>query len=296
MTATTTTIPDTELRERVISVGDVRLHAVEAGPQDGPLAVLLHGFPEFWYAWRKQIGPLAAAGYRVLAPDQRGYNLSDKPRGVAAYGLDRLADDVLGLLDEAGRERAILVGHDWGGLVAWWTAIRHAERCSHLAVLNMPHPRVMERFLLRDRAQRRRSSYIFQFQLPWLPERRLAAGNFARAAAALAKTSRPGTFSDEDLARYRAAWSQPGAMHAMIQWYRAAFRARPRRPPTTRVRVPALLVWGAGDRFLGREMAAPSLARCERGRLVVVDEATHWVQHEEPERVNRLLLEFFREG
>jgi pimeloyl-ACP methyl ester carboxylesterase len=296
MTATTTTIPDTELRERVISVGDVRLHAVEAGPQDGPLAVLLHGFPEFWYAWRKQIGPLAAAGYRVLAPDQRGYNLSDKPRGVAAYGLDRLADDVLGLLDEAGRERAILVGHDWGGLVAWWTAIRHAERCSHLAVLNMPHPRVMERFLLRDRAQRRRSSYIFQFQLPWLPERRLAAGNFARAAAALAKTSRPGTFSDEDLARYRAAWSQPGAMHAMIQWYRAAFRARPRRPTTTRVRVPALLVWGARDRFLGREMAAPSLARCERGRLVVVDEATHWVQHEEPERVNRLLLEFFREG
>jgi len=288
--------PDTELRERVISVGDVRLHAVEAGPQDGPLAVLLHGFPEFWYAWRKQIGPLAAAGYRVLAPDQRGYNLSDKPRGVAAYGLDRLADDVLGLLDEAGRERAILVGHDWGGLVAWWTAIRQPERCSHLAVLNMPHPRVMERFLLRDRAQRRRSSYIFQFQLPWLPERRLAAGNFARAAAALARTSRPGTFSDEDLARYRAAWSQPGAMHAMIQWYRAAFRARPRRPTTTRVRPPALLVWGARDRFLGREMAAPSLARCERGRLVVVDEATHWVQHEEPERVNRLLLELFREG
>jgi pimeloyl-ACP methyl ester carboxylesterase len=283
-------------RERWISAGEVKLHAIEAGPEDGPLAILLHGFPEFWYAWRQQIAPLAAAGYRVLVPDQRGYNLSEKPRGVAAYGLDRLAGDVVGLLDDAGRETALVVGHDWGGAVAWWTAIRHPERVARLAVLNMPHPRVMERFVRRDPAQRKRSSYIFLFQIPWLPERRLAAGNFARAAAALEKTSRPGTFGEDDLARYRAAWSQPGAIHAMIQWYRAALRARPRRPPSTEVRAPTLLVWGARDGFLGREMAEPSIARCTRGRLELVDEASHWVQHEEPERVNRLLLDFFAES
>jgi len=280
-------------RERWIDAGLVKLHAVEAGPEDGPLAVLLHGFPEFWYGWRRQIAPLAAAGYRVLVPDQRGYHLSEKPRGVAAYGLDRLAGDVLGLLDDAGRERALLVGHDWGGAVAWWTAIRHPERIEKLAVLNMPHPRVMERFVRRDPAQRKRSSYIFLFQLPWLPERRMRAGNFASPTAALAKTSRPGTFSEDELARYRAAWSQPGAVHAMIQWYRAALRARPERPESTRVRVPTLLVWGTRDRFLGREMAEPSIARCDQGRLVLVDEAGHWVQHEEPERVTRLLLDFF---
>jgi pimeloyl-ACP methyl ester carboxylesterase len=290
-------IPDeTAWRERWIPAGEVKLHAVEAGPEDGPLAILLHGFPEFWYGWRRQLAPLAAAGYRVLAPDQRGYNLSEKPRGVAAYGLDRLARDVVGLIDDAGREKALLVGHDWGGAVAWWTAIRHPERIAKLAVLNMPHPRVMERFVRHDPAQRKRSSYIFLFQIPWLPERRLAAGNFARAAAALAKTSRPGTFGEDDLARYRAAWSQPGAVHAMIQWYRAALRARPRRPPSTEVRVPTLLVWGARDRFLGREMAEPSIARCPDGRLAIVDEAGHWVQHEEPERVTRLLLDFFAEG
>lgn len=281
-------------RERFLDAGEVKLHAVEAGPESGPLVLLLHGFPEFWYGWRRQIGPLAAAGYRVLAPDQRGYNLSEKPHGVAAYGLDRLAGDVLGLLDALGRERAFLVGHDWGGAVAWWTAIRHPERIEKLAILNMPHPRVMQRFVLRDRAQRKRSSYIFLFQLPWLPERRMTAKNFASPEAALAKTSRPGTFSDDELARYRAAWSQPGAVHAMLQWYRAALRARPARPESTRVRVPTLLVWGTKDRFLGREMAEPSIARCDQGRLVLVDEAGHWVQHEEPERVSRLLLDFLR--
>ncbi len=283
-------------RERFLDVGEVKLHAIEAGPagpEDGPLAILLHGFPEFWYGWRRQIAPLAAAGYRVLVPDQRGYNLSDKPRGVTAYGLDRLADDVVGLVEAAGRERALLVGHDWGGAVAWWTAIRHPERIEKLAVLNMPHPRVMERFVRQDPAQRKRSAYIFLFQLPWLPERRMAADDFASPAAALAKTSRPGTFSEDELARYRAAWSQPGAVHAMIQWYRAALRARPRRPESTRVRVPTLLVWGTKDRFLGSEMAGPSIERCDDGRLVLVEEAGHWVQHEEPERVNRLLLDFF---
>jgi len=285
-----------ELRDRWIDVGEVKLHAMEAGPEDGQLVVLLHGFPEFWYAWRAQIAPLAAAGYRVLAPDQRGYNLSEKPPGVKPYGLEHLASDVVGLLDALGRERAFLVAHDWGGAVGWWTAIRHPERIARLAVLNMPHPRVMERFVRHDPVQRKKSSYIFAFQLPWLPERRMAAHNYARAAAALTKSSRPGTFSDDDLARYRAAWSQSGAVHAMLQWYRAALRARPPRPESNRVTMPTLLIWGAKDGFLGKEMAEPSIGYCDQGRLVFIDEATHWVQHEEPGRVNELLVGFLGEG
>src|SRR4051795_4743466 len=128
-----------ELREGYAEVGDVRLHYVEAG--DGPLIVLLHGFPEFWFSWRLQIGPLAAAGFRVVAPDLRGYNLSSRPADVEAYSADRLAADVRGLIRELGSESALLVGHDWGGTVAWATAMNHPEVVDHLVILNAAHPR-----------------------------------------------------------------------------------------------------------------------------------------------------------
>ncbi|HEY7216574.1 MAG TPA: alpha/beta hydrolase [Thermoanaerobaculia bacterium] len=280
-------------RHRTIATNGVRLHAVEAGPESGPLLLLLHGFPEHWYGWRRQIEPLAAAGFRVLAPDQRGYNLSDKPRRVSAYDLDTLALDVVGLIDEAGAAKARVVAHDWGGLVGWWLGIKHPERLERLALLNAPHPQAMRRALLRSPKQRGRSSYIFYFQLPWLPERTFRRHNFAYAARALQRTSRPGTFSDADVDLYRQAWSQPGAVRSMIHWYRAALRAQPRWPASPRVRVPALLLWGAKDRFLGRELAQASLGFCDDGRLEFFPEATHWIQHEEAERVNERLLDFF---
>jgi pimeloyl-ACP methyl ester carboxylesterase len=281
-----------ELRHRVIATNGVRLHAVEAGPPDGRLLILLHGFPEFWYGWHRHIESFAAAGYRVLVPDQRGYNLSDKPRGVASYRLDRLAGDVVGLIDDAGRERACLAGHDWGGAVAWWVGVNFPRRLDRLALLNIPHPYVMRRHLLHDRDQRRRSWYIFFFQLPWLPEIYLRRNDWAYGVRALTVTSRPGTFSESDLALYRQAWSQPGAVSAMIHWYRAALRMPPPRPASPRVEVPTLLLWGTGDRFLGREMAQPSIDLCDDGRLVFLD-ATHWVHHEEPGEVQRRLAEFF---
>jgi epoxide hydrolase 4 len=281
-----------ELRHRTIATNGVRLHAVEAGPPEGRLLILLHGFPEFWYGWHRHIETFAAAGYRVLVPDQRGYNLSDKPRGIASYRLDRLAGDVVGLIDDAGRERACLAGHDWGGAVAWWVGVNFPKRLDRLALLNIPHPYVMRRHLLHDRAQRRRSWYIFFFQLPWLPEIYLRRSNWAYGARALTVTSRPGTFSEADLALYRQAWSQPGAISAMIHWYRAALRLPPPRPASPRVEVPTLLLWGTGDRFLGREMAKPSIDLCDDGRLVFLD-ATHWVHHEEPGEVQRYLAEFF---
>jgi pimeloyl-ACP methyl ester carboxylesterase len=286
---------DAELgpRHRTIATNGIHLHAVEAGPEGGPLLILLHGFPEAWFAWRHQIAPLAAAGFHVVAPDQRGYNLSDKPARIAAYNLETLARDVVGLIDEVGEEKACVAGHDWGGAVGWWLGVRHPERLRRLALLNIPHPRVLERTLRTSSAQRRKSSYMFFFQLPWLPERSFRAGGFAFAVKSLQGSSRPGTFSDPDLERYRQAWSQPGAVRSMIHWYRAALRSRPEWPASPRVRVPTLLLWGRQDRFLGEEMAQPSVDLCDEGRLELFDEATHWLQHEEPERVNRRLLEHF---
>lgn len=281
------------LKDRTIATNGIHLHVVEAGPEDAPLVLLLHGFPEFWYGWHRQIGPLAAAGFRVLVPDQRGYNRSDKPRGVRSYGMDTLAEDIVGLIDALGRDRAHVVGHDWGGAIGWWLGVKHAHRLDRLALLNIPHPRVMEKTLRTSAEQRARSSYMFFFQLPWLPEHALGRNSHDLLVRTLRKTSRPGTFGDEDIALYRAAWARPGALTGMLHWYRAALRARPAREASPRVTVPTLLIWGTKDIALGREMVPPSLDLCDQGRAVYLDEATHWVQHEEPEAVNRLLVEHF---
>src|SRR5580700_7912273 len=206
--------------------GDVGLHAVAAGPEDGPVVVQLHGFPEFWYSWHRQIEPLAAAGFRVIVPDQRGYNKTSKPRRAASYALSELISDVLAIADQIGQDRIFLAGHDWGAAVAWSVALLHPQRIAKLAILNVPHPSVMRRYLKTNRRQLRRSWYMFFFQLPWLPEAAFSAFDFRLGVRALVRSSRPNTFSAKDLAHYRAAWSQPGALTAMINCYRAALRHR----------------------------------------------------------------------
>lgn len=279
-----------------IRTNRLTLHVAAAGPETGPLILLLHGFPEFWYGWRRQLPALAAAGFRVWAPDQRGYSRSDKPAGVAKYRIELLADDVLGLMDAAGRQTAFLVGHDWGAAVAWHLAAAHPERIDRMAAINVPHPQVMARHLRRSPRQLLRSWYMLFFQLPWLPEALLRCCSWRLPTAALRNTSLPGTFSTADLKRYREAWSQPGACSAMLNWYRAAFRRASLPSPNPRIRVPTLLIWGAGDRFLGRELAPPSIERCDRGRLEFLEQATHWVHHEQADRVNDLLIRFFQES
>ena len=277
---------------RLVKLGDQRLHVAEAGPADGPLVILLHGFPEYWGAWRHQIPALAAAGFRVLAPDQRGYNLSSQPRRLAGYGLDALVDDVVALIAEAGHDRAHVVGHDWGGLVAWWAAIREPEKLRRLGILNVGHPRVLRQQMRSNPRQRRKSWYVFFFQLPWLPEWYLSRGDWEKCVRAVRGTSRKGTFSPADMDEYRQAWRRSGA-RGMVNWYRAALRRPPRRVPSLRVTVPTLLLWGARDRFLGEELVKPSLDLCDRARAEIFPEATHWIQHEEPEKVNRALIDFF---
>ncbi|CAN5456609.1 alpha/beta hydrolase [soil metagenome] len=282
-----------DIEHTFINTNGIRLHVVQSGPIDGPLVILLHGFPEFWYGWSKQIPALTAAGYRVWAPDQRGYNLSDKPNGIAAYTLDRLAADILGLIDASGRDQVFLVGHDWGAAVTWWTALKYPERLTKIAVLNVPHPTVMNRTLRTNFAQLRKSWYIFFFQIPWLPERLVRMSNWRVGLQTLQASSRPDTFSEADFDRYREAWSQPGAYTAMLNWYRALVQHRPDlNAASDRVRVPTLLIWGVHDVALSRDMAQPSIDLCDDGRLVFIEEATHWVQHDEPVRVNQLLLEF----
>ncbi len=274
--------------------GGVDLHVVEAGPLDGPLVVLLHGFPEFWYAWQAQIGALAAAGFRVWVPDQRGYNLSDKPRPVAAYSLDRLSDDLAALIGASGRKQACVAGHDWGGAVAWWSGAKYPERIRRLAIVNCAHPRVHRRFLWDSREQRKKSWYMFFYQLPWLPELWLRRRAWRIAKKALQATSRRGTFDDEVLEHYVAAWSRPGAIRSMVHWYRAIVRCRPARLPSLRLTMPVHLLWGERDRFLGTEMIEPSLALCDRPSQRRFPDATHWILHEEPAATGAELVGFFR--
>ena len=273
--------------------GNVGLHAVASGPKDGRVVILLHGFPEFWYGWRRQIEPLAAAGFRVIVPDQRGYNLSSKPPGVAAYALTELVSDVIAIADQLGQQKIYLAGHDWGAAVAWSTALLHPQRIAKLAVLNVPHPSVMRKFISTRPRQLLRSWYMFFFQFPWLPEAFFSAFNYRVGARALLRSSRPGTFSDEDLAQYRAAWSQPHAVTSMINWYRALFRTRVIFPDKS-VRVPTRILWGERDDFLLTEMAHESLRYCKSAELFTFANATHWLQHEEPARVSELLIDFFR--
>lgn len=277
-------------REAVVD--GVRLHYVEAG--EGPLVILLHGFPEFWYEWRFQIPALAAAGFRVIAPDLRGYNLSDKPRGVGSYRVDALVEDVAALIRHVGVERAHVVGHDWGGVIAWYLPMLHPELVERLAVLNAPHPAAFRRELRRP-DQLFRSSYVAFFQFPWAPEAAFRANDFALLEHVFrTEPARPGAYTDEDVRLYKEAMARPGALTASLNYYRAAVRHSP--PRVRRIDAPTLLIWGERDPHLvvrlteGVERWVPDL-RVER-----IPEASHWVAVDEPERVNRLLADFLRGG
>ena len=275
----------TEVRDGHADLSDTRLHYVEAG--DGPMVVLLHGFPEFWFSWRFQISALAEAGFRIVAPDMRGYNLSSRPSGVAAYDMDRLTGDIRDLIHERGAESAFLVGHDWGAAVAWATAMNHPEVVERLAILNVPHPRQMLHGLRRPR-QLLKSWYMVFFQLPWLPERLARARRWSFLRYGFEHDARPGAFTSADIDRYVEAWSKPGAATAMINYYRAVFRQSPRRAEARirTVTAPTRVIWGERDRYLGPELAEPDPVDVPNlERVVRLPDASHWVHHDEPERV-----------
>ena len=288
------TLRRVELAHRYDDLGDVRLHYVEAG--EGPLVLLLHGFPQFWYQWRHQIPALVEAGFRVVAPDMRGYNFSDKPPGVRAYRVELLARDVERLILACGERTAVVVGHDWGAIVAWIAAMRHPRRVGRLAILNVPHPaRLLDGLL--SLGQLLRSSYMFFFQIPRLPEKVIRAGDFAILRSVLHRDPvRAGAFTAEDIERYVGAMARPGALTATLNYYRALLR-NPGKTRTLleRIEAPVLVIWGERDRFLSRRLAEPSpfwvpnLLHVER-----LPDASHWVAEDRPLEVNTLLLDFLR--
>ena len=281
-----------ELEYSHIETNGVKLHTVQAGPKSGAPVILLHGFPEFWRCWRKQIPALVDAGCRVIIPDQRGYNLSNKPAGMKNYRVDTLVDDILGLIKALDYEKVNLVGHDWGAVVAWALAITHPEKLHKLTIMNAPHPAVMRKFLRRDPDQVRRSWYVGFFQLPWLPEWILSARNFWQMTRAVQGTAKKNSFTNADMETYRQAWSQPGALPAMLNWYRAAFRFPQRMPEDQRVKVRTLMMWGMKDFALSHRMARPSMDYCDEGNLILFPEATHWVHLDAAAEVNHYLIDF----
>jgi pimeloyl-ACP methyl ester carboxylesterase len=280
-------------------VNDVRLHYVAAGPEDGDLVVLLHGFPEFWYSWHHQLPALAEAGYRVLAPDLRGYNRSEKPPGVESYRTAELVGDVVGLIDHAGRDDAVVVGHDWGGAVAWAVAIGRPAVVDRLAILNAPHPGAFQRELTSNPDQLRRSWYMFAFQVPWLPEL-LLTWNDAALLEELFDPGEDGRLSPSQMRRYREAFSRPGAARAAINYYRATIRSTVRGllggggedPEDLDVTVPTLVLWREQDEALSLDLLEGLdrwVADLDVRRF---PEASHWLQLDEPEAVTESLLEF----
>ena len=282
------------IEHRYADLGDVRLHYVEAG--EGPLVVLLHGFPQFWYMWRFQIRALAEAGFRVVAPDMRGYNLSEKPREVRSYRVELLTRDVERLIRACGEESATVVGHDWGAMVAWMAAMMYPERIEKLGILNVPHPERFVRGLLRP-SQLLRSSYMFFFQVPRLPEKVLAARNFASLRYTLRNEPIcPGAFTDEDIERYVEALARPGALTATLNYYRALFRRSPlkARALLRRIEAPVIVMWGERDRYLRAELAEPDRSWVPNLRVERLSDASHFVAEDRPGEVNALLLEFLR--
>jgi epoxide hydrolase 4 len=283
-----------ELQDRYATVNGVRLHYVEAG--EGPLVVLLHGFPEFWWTWRHQIPALAAAGFRVVALDMRGYAESDKPPRWQDYRMEILAADVAELIVALGEERAHVVGHDWGAAVAWGVATFHPERVNRLVALNVPHPERMLHTLRTSLGQLRRSWYMFFFQIPWLPERLLRWGGRGLLER-LYQEARPGAYTAEDLARSDAALMGPDGLRGPINYYRAALRQSPRRAKAlfTPISASTLVIWGEQDRHLMAKMADPDPRLVPDVRVERLPNASHWVQHDEPERVNALLVEHLQQ-
>jgi pimeloyl-ACP methyl ester carboxylesterase len=283
-----------QFEEEYIETNGIRLHVMLAGPKDGKPVILLHGFPEFWYGWHKQMTALAEAGFRVIVPDQRGYNLSEKPKGVRSYSLKELTADILGLIDALGYDKVYLAGHDWGAAVAWMLAVWHPERFHKLAILNVPHPKVMSDTVRRDPRQMLKSWYIGFFQLPWIPEAVLGGNHSSGLGRLLRSSGHAHSFEPADLAEYRTAWSQPGALSGMGNWYRAILRYPPDMPENPRVRIPTLMIWGVQDVALARWMARPSIDYCDDGQLIFFEDATHWVQHDRAAEVSALLVDFFK--
>ena len=291
---------DHSIEHRFATVNGVRLHYAEAGT--GPLMIFLHGFPEFWYAWTDQLAEFGK-DHHAVAPDQRGYNLSEKPASVDAYQVPNLVEDIRALAASLnGGKPFVLVGHDWGGAVAWAFAIKHPELVAKLVIINAPHPGVFGRLLATDSAQQKASQYMLFFRSPQA-EASLSTNNYQPLLGFFAEPRAAGKFSTDDDRAYLDAWGQPGALTGGLNYYRAA-RLGPVTSSTEgatatsstglAVRPTTLVIWGEKDtallpsNLIGLDQYVPNLT-IER-----IPDGTHWVVHEQPALVNRMIRAFLQ--
>lgn len=285
--------------ERYQLASGLNMRIARCGPTDAPLVVMLHGFPECWYSYRHQMRALSDR-FDCAAVEMRGYGETDAPRGVSNYSLDKLVGDVADIIHALGREKAVVIGHDWGGAVAWATALTRVEVVERLIVLNCPHPARFSRELARNPRQMLRSWYMLFFQIPWLPEAIMRRGNFATLLSGMRDMAvQKSAISDEDLEYFRAALKNPYAITAAINYYRAMFRSQ-LRPSSRRansfdgkIAIPTMLIWGEDDFALGKELTY-GMEPLFSGefQLKYIADCGHWVQQEKPEQVNQHIAEF----
>ncbi|MFQ5666930.1 MAG: alpha/beta fold hydrolase [Candidatus Binatia bacterium] len=280
------------IQHQCVRANGLRFHVASCGDGDR-LALCLHGFPECWYSWRYQLPLLARLGYRAWAPDLRGYGESERPARREDYAIERLLEDVAGLIDVSNTHSTLLVGHDWGALIAWYFAMRQQRPVDRLVIMNVPHPAVMER-AIRSWRQLARSWYVLFFQMPRVPETLLRARNCRAVGDAFRSmavdTSR---FPDEVLQVYRDNAARPDALTAMINYYRALVRgggaARQRSLGYPAIDTPTLMIWGEHDTALGKETTYGTDAYVRNLTLRYLPRASHWVQQDAPETVNAML-------
>ncbi|CAH1797220.1 unnamed protein product [Owenia fusiformis] len=281
-----------------VQLEDVKLHYVASGPEDGPLMVFVHGFPEFWYSWRHQIREFQSK-YRVVSIDMRGYGESEKPSNVSDYNINKLASDIAQLVSQLGHEKCVLVGHDWGGAVCWQVAISHPEVVDCLVNCNIPHPAVFAKYMQTHFKQFMMSWYIFFFQWPCLPELFLGMNDFdflkqAFSSRKMGIQNQDNRLTEEDLEAFKYTFQKNG-MTAPINYYRSAIRGSLTPPPRstkTPLEMPVLLIWGDKDGALAAPMADLSGQYCKDFTLQYVNGASHWVQQDEPTVVNEVMWEF----
>ncbi|MBV8849724.1 MAG: alpha/beta fold hydrolase [Methylobacteriaceae bacterium] len=283
---------DFRIVQRSVNANGIAFACDECGHGDD-IALLLHGFPEARFSWRHQLMPLARLGWHVIAPDMRGYGDTTRPSDRAAYELRHLVDDVAALFSALGARRKLLIGHDWGAVIAWSVAIARAVPLDTLIVMNVPHPDVFRRVIRHSWAQRLRSWYVLFFQLPWLPEAALTyAGARAVERVFTGMAQNPDAFPPDVLARYRANATRPGAMTAMLNYYRANALAFVKSAPSPPVQVPTLMIWGEHDVALGLELTEGYDGLVDDFTLRRLPQASHWVQQDAPDAVNAAMEEW----
>ncbi|MDY6804150.1 MAG: alpha/beta hydrolase [Cyanobacteriota bacterium] len=272
-----------------INTNGINLHYVSEG--EGPLMLMLHGFPEFWYSWRHQI-PEFAKDYKVVALDLRGYNDSDKPQQTSAYTMSELLKDVEGVIKGLGCESCVLVGHDWGGAIAWHFASAYPDMVEKLIALNIPHPAKFAQGL-KTPEQLLKSWYIFFFQLPIVPELFFQFNNYEAIASALRDSAvNKSAFTDADLEAYKDAFAKRGALTAAINYYRNILTKIFEKTNWEKLQVPTFTIWGENDRFLGQELTYGTEDYVEDFQICYIPNCGHWVQQEKPDLVNQYMREF----